>query len=207
MRKKKIDEKLFVAKELQDNVGAHTAEIAKKHRVKIDNTTDPSLKKRKYTKTDQGQRLNFIQGFDLMQYNIVVRDFIVKLYKLKNQYELDILCYLFPIQFFTGKDFRVLPVKKWGTNLKQMIEDGYIDIKIHSIKGAGNIYGLSEHATRAVRDYYYYLSGEKTMNLKSTLNPYKYPQQTRVDNQLERVMLKLKRQSEHSPKLFTNYHD
>lgn len=206
MKKKSIDDLMWVAKDAREVIGDNTQDVARKHRVEIVTPTDPDGRKSRYSKKYVNQRLTFTKGFDFLQYNLVVRNYIVKRYNLKNQLELDILCYLFPIQYFTIADFKVLPLPMEGYTLKSMKENLLIDLKIKRARAAA-IYGLSEHAKKAVKDYYYYLSGEKTMGVKSALNIYRYPEQTKIDAKREKVMLKLKRQSENFPKLFTNYHD
>lgn len=195
-----------ISPEASEVIGEHTQETIKRHITVVDTYIEKGVK-RKYSKKKIAQKVYFNAGFDFMQYNFVVRDFIVKMFALKNQAELDILCYLFPIQLFTIKDFNVLPVKRWGMSFKQMQEDGYITIKVKNRTQRATVYSLSDHANKAVRDYYYYLSGEKTINIKSILNPYKKPNDTKINLQREKVMLKLKKQSQNFPNLFKNYHD
>lgn len=207
MAKKKLDEKVFVTKDAREVIGENTIDAFRKNRAELSKYSDPIGRITKYSKKNIRQREYFIQGFDLMQYNIVVRDYIVKRYRLKNTRELDILTYLFPIQYFTRKDFLVLPLRQWNVYLKNMIEDGHVILKVKKHKRSANIYGLSENAIWAVKDYYLYLSGEKTMKMISKLNPFRYPEQTKIDMERERVMLKLKKQSENFPNLFKNYHD
>lgn len=174
----------------------------KRHNAKISVRAYKDSNSRKYSRKKPKNVLYFNNGYDLLQYNIVVRPYIMKKYNIEKQIELDVLLYLFPLQYFTMKDFRVLLTSYHNYGLKTMIEMGYVELCIERRNHGAKVYTLTEHAVKIVKDYYRYLSGEKTINPDSYTNPFKGPEARKIDKAREKVMLKLKRQSENFPSLF-----
>ena len=165
--------------------------------------TSNDMAKTKYSRKASDHRLIFVTGFDLMQFTIVVKPFICKKHRIKTSLELEILLYLYPIQYFNIKDFKYLPVSQFSYNLKTLIDLGHLELLVQHKNGhQANIYGLTDRAKRAVRDYYFYLSGEKTLKDKTYTAPFKNIKKSKIENQRKKVMMKLKRQSELQPSLF-----
>lgn len=183
-------------------LGEDTKNKLIKNKAQISKCNTVENKKIKYGKKKVAVRMSFHYGYDLLQYSIVVKPFIYKKYNIKSPLELDALLYLFPIQYFTVNDFKFLPLRQYGIYLKTMIENGYIELCVKKVAVAGNIYTLTDHSVRIVKDYYAYLSGEKTIGNTSYTNPFKDTKATKADRLRERLMLKLKALSESSPSNF-----
>ena len=173
----------------------------------IDKSTEGLIcnSKNKYSRFNKKAHKYFINGFDLLQYTIVVRPFIMQLHLIKDSKHLDALLYLFPIQFFTISDFRELPLTQHNISLTKLVEEGYIELAIQKSNINGKlpaVYTLTPHSIRIVKDYYMYLSGEKVVNTKTNYqNPFKEVR-SKVNKIREKVMMKLKHQSENWNKDF-----
>jgi hypothetical protein len=167
-------------------------------------TSSNADSKLRYSRKDEQQRISFVAGFDLLQYNIVIKDYIIKKYRLKNSNELDVLLYLFPIHFFYSGDFKQLPTNTLGYSFKALVELGFV---VLLVKGNNdklrNVYGLSEKSKRAVKNYYMFLSGERTLGDNSYIKPFAFQENTKVNAERRALMLKLKRKSENFPSVFT----
>ena len=146
----------------------------------------------------------FRKGYDLMQYTIVVRPFILKLYKIEKEIVLDLLLYLFPIQYFTNIDFKLLPLKHTGYNVKTLLAEGYIDLCIEKNHYGSRVYLLSERSHKIVMDYYKYMSGEKTIGTGTSVNPFKDENATQMDQVREKLMKDLKSRLDRFPNQFKN---
>lgn len=197
--KKKENE--FSDAEILDLIGPDTRKKLVSNRAKLTETYTTKRKK-KYSKKDPLIVMYFHQGYDLLQHNIVIRPFILKKYNIKNSIELDVLLYLFPIQFFTIADFKMLPLKQHNVYLKTLLELGYADLCVKKVEFAGNIYKLTDHAIRIVKDYYACLSGEKQVGTSITSNPFLDPKAAKIDKLRQKLLDKLKKQSETSPSKF-----
>lgn len=164
----------------------------------------PGRKGMAYTKENPKNKLWYEKGYDFLQYNIVVKDYILKRYNIKKEIELDILLYLMPFQFFAREDFMVLPIRSRGYNLKKLMKLEYIEIKIEktSIRGTAHIYALTSHAKIIVKDYYSYLSGEKVLKPDCYTNPFRGKEAKKVDREREKLMLRLSSQIQNQPKKF-----
>lgn len=162
--------------------------------LKLKSTTD------KYDKRKKSHVDYFQTGYDMMQFNIVVRPYLMKKHNIKKSIELDILLYLFPIQFFVMSDFKELPTTKHEYTVSKLIELGYVEVLVPVKKR--EIYTLTDYAERIVKDYYMYLSGEKTIYENARSNPFKGKDVAKVDRVREKLMIKLKKQSERNPEKF-----
>lgn len=195
-----------VAKEV---LSEETLETIKNHKADIQKSTQPEYAKDKYSRKIKKQKLIFTSGRDLLQFNIVVRPYILRKHRIKNALELDILLYLFPIQYFTMRDFKALPTLNEGYHLNTLIELNYIEVVVQHRKGvANNLYGLTERAKKIVKEYYEYLSGEKTVNPTGYTNPFNDKDATKVDSIRQKLLNKLTRQTKTQPKLYRkNFYD
>jgi hypothetical protein len=162
----------------------------------------PTRKGMAYTKENPKHKLWFEAGYSFLQYNIVVREYILRRYQIKKDIELDIMLYLMPFQFFTQEDFMVLPVRSKGYNMKKLIALGFIEKKVPRSKKAGAIYAVTPHSKRIVMDYYQYLSGEKVLKDDSYTNPFRDKEAKKVDRDREALMMKLATQVRTQPKKF-----
>lgn len=196
-RKSKI---VKVAKEV---LSEKTVSVVNDHKADVQTSTNAEYAKAKYSRKDERQKLLFTSGRDLLQFSIVVRPYIMRKYRLKNQLELDILLYLFPIQYFTLRDFKVLPTANEGYHLHTLIELNYIEVVVHHRAGASsNIYGLTERSKKIVKEYYEYLSGEKTVHPNSYTNPFADKDAAKVDSIRQKLLNKLTHQTKTQPKLY-----
>lgn len=164
-------------------------------------STDPKVH---YSRNNPKHKLTFHYGCDLLQYNIVVRPFIMKKYRLEHYLELDVLLYLFPIEYFTRADFKYLPTTKHHYSIQKLIDLNHIEMCVKG-KNSKDVFRLSMRAVNIVREYYAYLSGEKVLNENSYLNPFKAKKQTEQNMLREKIMLKLKKQVERNPERFKKY--
>jgi hypothetical protein len=164
----------------------------------------PGTKGMAYSREKPKHRIYFEKGYDLLQYNIVVRDYILRRYQIKKDVELDILLYLFPFHFFTREDFMLLPTRSKGYNMKKMVALGFIKIHIKkaSTGNAGHIYALTKEAKEIVRNYYKYLSGEKTLKPDNYKNPFRGADSSKIDRDREALMFKLAKQIQNNPDKF-----
>jgi hypothetical protein len=180
-----------------------TISVVKEHKADVKLSGTNEYAKAKYSSKNEKQKLIFTSGKDLLQYSIVVRPYILRKHRIKNNFELDILLYLFPIQYFSRRDFKVLPTINEGYHLTTLIDLNYIEVVVHHHKGANsNLYGLTERAKKIVKDYYEYLSGEKTVNPSSYTNPFADSDASKVDGLRQKLLNKLTRQTKTQPSLF-----
>lgn len=117
----------------------------------------------KYSRFNEKVKLTFINGYDLLQFNIAVRPEIKRIYGIKKDIELDAILYLFPIQFFSMKDFKELPLENHSLGLQTMVDLDYIEPSLIKHKEDNNfiqIYTLSKRSKDIVMHYYQLLSGE-----------------------------------------------
>lgn len=183
-------------------IGEHTEECFDKAGAKLDHEPNTVGKKKKYSRKRKEHLKAFRNGHDLLQYNIVVRPYIKRRFKIEKDVELDILLYLYPIQYFTVKDYNFLPMRESGYTVPVMIEKGYLRTFINPT-GAAKILTLTDFAIKIVRSYYEYLSGEKTIpDGHSHTNPFLGTEANKIDKQRQKVMEKLKHQTKTQPKNF-----
>jgi hypothetical protein len=192
----------FSDKGVLENLSDETREELVNHRAKVMLRNDVKNKKSRYSKKNPKHKLYFRTGCDLLQFNIVVRPFIIKKFNIENPDIFDVLLYLFPIQFFTMPDFRFLPLK--NLPFKYFREQGYIETSLESLNKGKNVYRLTDLSQKIVTEYYEYLSGEKTIRKGSYKNPFHNQESTKIDALREEVMLKLKRMSETRTSKFGN---
>ncbi len=183
-----------------------TKKVAQQHGVNVTPSTNAAYAKAKYSRRDKAQNLIFTAGRDLLQFNIVVRPYILRKYRIKKDVELDVLLYLFPIQYFTIKDFKALPIRSMGYYLNTLMDLDYIEVAVHHRNNASsNIYQLTDRAQKIVKEYYQYLGGEKTVNPNSYTNPFNDPEATKADNERNKLLTKMMRQTKTQPKKYRHH--
>ena len=195
-----------ITKEALEVLSPETIDRVKKKKVNIEKSTNPDYSKAKYSKKDKRQRLIFTAGRDLLQYNLVVRPYILRKHRIEKDIELDILLYLFPFQYFTFRDFKALPIRHLSYSLEALKTLGFVEIVVAHADGLhGNIYGLTERASRAVKEYYEYLSGEKNVVPTGTSNPFADKEATKVDSLRQKLLNKLTRQTKTQKKQYRKH--
>lgn len=197
-KKKKITtQRPIKYSDLIEKMGAETLENIRKSRSEVLRYTEPE----KYS--HEKHKLYFQEGMDLLQYNIFVRPFIIKKFEIENDVLLDILLYVFPIQYFSFRDYSELPIVNKKYSFKAVVALGYFTSVVSRHDGKHKVYTLTKHSRKIVREYYAYLSTEKTLKPTSIYNPFKNPDSSKNDKKREELMFKLDRLSQTNPSLFT----
>jgi len=123
-------------------------------------------KKSKY-KRDQ---ILLVDGFDFLEYSLVVRPFIQKKYGIEVRL-LEMLLYLYPRQVFTHADYKEMPKPFSYSRLYSLRKTGLVVIFSEGKRSGGNLYCLSKQAKQIVTDYYKHLSGERKITENAEHNP------------------------------------
>lgn len=188
-----------ISKKIEEVIGSETLNTLEKNKIGVyfqDQTG-------KYSTNKLKMKLCFFEGYDLLQYLIVVEPYILKKFSIKEPLELKALLYVFPMQYFTIGDFKILKIlRHHNITLKGLVESGYFKIAVKFPVVNKSIYTLTDRSVKIVRDYYSYLSGEKVIYPNSNLNPFRNEESAKVDLEREKVMEKLKHQAEKNPSKF-----
>lgn len=186
--------------EALEELSENTKEGLLINRIALKNSSkNPDIIK-KYSRKSRDIVEKFVNGYDLLQYMIVVKPYIMKKYKIEKSIELEALLYLFPIQFFTLNDFKLLGLKQYNLHIKTLEDIGYLKLCVTRTDGR-KVYTLTEKSVNIVTDFYKYLSGEKGISLNND-NPFRGEGSAKIDKLRERVMLQLKTQVQKNPNKF-----
>jgi hypothetical protein len=206
-RKKNFTSKdLLVTGEVLSKLGPATSKNIVKSRYKVSESVAPRSKENAYSKYNPAAKLSFEHGCDLLQYSIVVKPYIYKKFNLKHPIELDILLYLYPIQFFTRSDFALLPVAMYNYNFITLIDMGYLEKCVDHRIRKDVVWRLSDLSMKIVKEYYLYLSGEMKLAPNTPANPFRSKEKVKADTMRERIMMKLRAQAERNPGRFNKYY-
>ncbi len=176
-----------------DTIGEDTREHVRRSKVAIKVKRTPDSNQTEYSKRNEIVNMYFHMGYDLLQYNIAAKPYIMKKYSLKKEIELDIILYLFPIQYFTHADFKLLPLNNTGYSFKKLREMNMIVEVIQGKKHyASKVYSVSEKHKKAVIEYYKILSGQKTPGKTDASNPFKSKDAAAKERKMDRLLDKLK---------------
>lgn len=189
---------------IEDKLGPDTQKSFSETKTVLRKRGGPG-RKPKYTRSNPKHIAYFTEGMDLLQYNMVVRPFIKKKYNIDHDEYLDILLYLYPIQFFTKTEYKVLPVLQHHSKftLKRLFEEGYVKKVVQTIEKSKTVFTLTDISHKIVKDYYSYLSGEKTITPDNyATNPFRGLKSAKIDKVRESLLEKLKYQAETKPSLF-----
>lgn len=148
-----------------DRIPADAKEYIEKKKLAV--IKNPHQKKGNYTKN---QFLLFYDGFDFMQYQIVVRPFILKKYSIDNKI-LEILLFLFPMNYFTRRDYIQLVRPFSHINVDAFVEKGFGRVAVNAKGKDKKVYTLTIMAKNIVTSYYEYLSGKKKLPMDEQINP------------------------------------
>lgn len=180
---------------VKTRLGPHTRKVLSEKRLGVRKKKHDN--KSRFTSENKNCVLWLETNFDLLQYNLVVRPYVIKKHNLDNDGLLDVLTYLFPIQYFTRKDFLLLPVPKYvKNNFAQLIKKGYIEIHTKGVKST--VYTTSKKTQTIVKEYYYYLSGRKKIK---TTKSFKTPKEQKQEDLLKQ----LKNQAKSNPDRYKNF--
>lgn len=198
-RKKKVKNS-HISASLRNSLGPSTIETAKKEKVSITSGTNPDNFKKMFSRKKKERVLKFLEGYDLLQYSIVVRPYIFRRYKIENHLYFEAVLYLFPIQFFTLMDFNKMPLRSSNVYLRHMEEEGLVEKSVTG--GKTRIYTLTQRSVDMVREYYNLLSGRKVLKPDHYTNPFRGKDAYKADRQREKLMMDLKNKEISDPKGF-----
>lgn len=169
------------------------------HNVKLYFPKGPNTNMGKYSMYNAKIKEYFITGFDLLRFNIAVRPEVRRIFNIKKDIEIDALLYLFPMQYFTRRDYEELPLKQYNLHLKTMIDLGHIELFLDKfdVNNGTKIYRLTNRAKDIVMTYYKMLSGESFD--KPEFEPKKI---SKVDKVRIKLIEKFERQLKTQPKKF-----
>lgn len=191
-------------KEALEKIGPEAAKNIVKNKWSIGNSSSERSMSNAYSYHGPKKRILFDHSCDFLQYSIAVKPYIYKKYNIKHSIELDILLFMYPIQFFTRDDFNLLPVRMYNYQFKTLMELGYFERLVDHRKKNLSVYGLTDHAKKIVTEYYMYLSGERVINPKN--NVFRSRVEVKADKMRERLMLKLRAQADRNPYRFKKYY-
>lgn len=154
--------------EMLNTLPEGAAEIVKNKKIHVVKNTASKSGKVKYTKQ---RTLGFYQGYDFLENSIVIRQYVQNRYKI-NINTLEMLLFLFPKNFFSHSDYKVMPKQFQYRKIDSMIELGLISIVVPGKNRGYHIYSLSRQAKEIVKIYYEYLSGEKKIPEDPKINPW-----------------------------------
>lgn len=196
-------EKKYVNDRARRHFSDRTIKWFENEKVRVKTTNNPNVQKDLYSVHSLGSRNEFIDGFNFLQYNIVVKEYILRKHRIKNDKELDILLYLFPIQYFSRRDFSVLPIRYADYNIKILMELDYIKVHINKARKA-NIYRLTDRAMIAIIEYYRYLAGDEIFDPEKQGNPFRNEEKVKMDLKREKLLERLKKKAIFEPHKFNH---
>tara|TARA_B100001167_G_scaffold191010_1_gene159691 strand:+ start:500 stop:1102 length:603 start_codon:yes stop_codon:yes gene_type:complete len=113
----------------------------------------------RYSIKNERAYLGFSRGFDLLENLHVVRKYIQKKHSVDLK-ELEILLKLYPMQYFTQRDYVAIPKPFKFRSIKNGLDKGLVE-KVNIGEHLGKtIYTISNKKKRIVREFYKMLSGE-----------------------------------------------
>jgi len=205
-KKKFTNKDLLVSAEVLSKIGPSAAKNIVDNRYKIKEGASERSKQNAYSKRNPSAVHQFEHGCDLLQYSIVVKPYIFKKFNIKHSIELDILLYMYPIQFFTRADFNALPVRMYNYQFVTLVELGHFEKCVDNRTRSRVLWRLSDNAMKIVKEYYLYLSGEMKLTPNGPSNPFRSKEKIKADKMRERIMMKLRSQAERNPERFNKYY-
>lgn len=166
--------------------------LKKTKKVKLIARASDTKNKKRYTK----QRiLYYSNSYDFLQYQIIVRPYVCKRFKIEVRM-LELLLYIYPLNYFTNEDYKVAVRPYSLHSIKTMVKLGFVKIIVKGYNAAEHVYTLTHQAKNIVSLYYKYMSGERKMldndqrnpltkKIKITTHDKKRMEMIRVLNQLE----------------------
>lgn len=140
-----------------DKLPEGAKELVVKKRLVVIETGSPKARKRNYSKQ---KFLLAMDGHDILQNLIVVRPYMIARYKIEFRL-LELLLYLFPMQYFTQDDYRIVPKPFTYRSVKDLLRLEMIVIAVNGENRGKHLYALSRKAKEMVIHFYQVLSGEK----------------------------------------------
>ncbi len=151
-------------------------DVIVKKKIKLVATSSPKAKKSNYCLQ---KYLLFSGGHDILQNIIVVRPYITKRYKIEFRF-LELLLYLYPMQYFTQSDYTKVPKPYTYRSINDMLRLEMITIIVQGNNKGEHLYTLSRQAKAIVVHFYECLSGEKRIP-ENAINPFTKKTATKFD--------------------------
>lgn len=166
MAKKYADRMRKVDKHLSQDA----QDMLKRDRVKLKKSPDPD----KYSRA-KAKEVNLYEGYDMLEHFLIARQYICKRYKIKIGLLEVLLHFAAPKnQFFSQKDWVLVPKQLAYSRLQPMLDKGFVSIQSEGANLAEHLFTLSNQGFAIVRGFYQYLSGERIM-------PERYTPQSKPD--------------------------
>lgn len=124
----------------------------------------------KYSKYKKQRFIQFYDGYDFLQNFIVVRQYVQKRYKIDLNL-LEILLYLFPMQYFTRDDYKIIPRNYGYRKISDLVRAGYVNIAVTGKNQGEHLYTLNRQGTEIVKIFYESLAGERKIPEQPQKNP------------------------------------
>jgi|JI9StandDraft_1071089.scaffolds.fasta_scaffold01710_16 hypothetical protein len=122
-----------------------------------------------------------IQGYDFLENFFVVRHYVCEKNKISLRV-LEMLLKLFPMNYFTYKDYYELPKNFQLIRPDYLINKGLMqEIKVNDQVRAESVFKLTTVAGNIVKDFYKYLSGEKKIPEERKYNHMADPKASTID--------------------------
>ena len=144
------------------------ARLIEKEKIHVVKNTASKSGKEKYTKQ---RTLGFYQGYDYLENMIVVRQYIQKKYKL-NIFIIEMIMFLFPKNYFTLVDYRLMPKQFHYRKIESLINLGLVTVVVPGENRGKHLYSLSRQGKEIVKLFYEYLSGEKKIPEDTRINAF-----------------------------------
>lgn len=141
--------------------------LSKKKKAQLIARASDAKNNKRYTKT---RILYYSDSYDFLQYQIIVRPYVCKRFKIDFRM-LELLLYIYPLNYFTTIDYKVA-VKPYSLHsIKTMVKLGFVKVMVEGKNAAEHVYTLSHQAKNIVSLYYKYMSGERKMLDNDQRNP------------------------------------
>lgn len=158
-------------------VSSHTRKLLKEKGYEIQyackgHYSKKMLQKRTLTGSNSISKITVSLDYDTLQYLGIVRSYVQKKHNITISV-LELMLFLYPLGVWSKQDYNKFPHRYNTRNIEVLINKGYIEPMFaeHSVKSSSQTFRLSRVAKRAVRDFYEYIHGEKTLPEETRTNP------------------------------------
>ena len=154
------------SRKLTGKVGLRAGDLFEERKVKF--MPRPYKKLPVYS---QRRKVMFNNDCNLLSHFGLMRQYIHYKYDVDLQL-LEILLYLYDIQYFTRQDYKEFPFNFTHARLNDMVKWGHF-VRISEVKQGYSIYSLSLRSQKVIRHFYRLLSGESTIPEEELKKPWK----------------------------------
>lgn len=154
---------------------------------------DHTFKERDKIKPLRKKELLVRGGYDMLAYFGIVRKYFQARYELTFE-ELELFFYLYPINFFTKKDYRRFPLSWGNKRFKTLIyREFFKKVSVDDGRVRGCVYMLTRQGKQIVEDFHRMLAGEKEIPTNPQLNPYFHSEANAYRLQAREIMLEMRK--------------